>query len=161
MPTGEHGAPVQITAKTPGDYLEVMSKSVFQTGISWAVVEKKWPEIKEAFKGFDAATVAGMSKKELAKLAEDPSVIRNKLKLAAIVGNARKIIELDDAHGSFRRYLRSHDDFDALVKSLRKEFKFLGDMGAYVFLYVVKEKVPPYEEFCESRGMKKPADSRR
>jgi hypothetical protein len=43
------GAPDQIDARRLGDYIEVMSKAVFQTGISWAVVDKKWPGIRDAF----------------------------------------------------------------------------------------------------------------
>jgi 3-methyladenine DNA glycosylase Tag len=61
------------------------------------------------------------------------------------------VLDLDDEHGGFQNYLRSHDDFGALVKDLRKNFKFLGDMGAYYFLYVVGEQVPDHEEFMASR----------
>ena len=50
----EMEAPDRITPQTPGDYLEIMSKAVFQSGISWKVVGAKWPGIKEAFQGFDA-----------------------------------------------------------------------------------------------------------
>jgi hypothetical protein len=42
------------------------------------------------------------------------------------------------------------------VKDLRKNFKFLGDAGAYYFLYVVGEKVPEYNEWCKQHGMKPP-----
>ena len=42
----EYGAPQQITAKSLADYLEAMSKSVMQAGISWQVVSKKWPELR-------------------------------------------------------------------------------------------------------------------
>ena len=48
--------------------------------------------------------------------------------------------ELDDAN------------FDAKVKQLRKDFKFLGDFGSYYFLYVVGEEVPPHEEYRAARG---------
>jgi DNA-3-methyladenine glycosylase I len=154
MPASGHTAPKQITPKSLGDYLEIMSKSVFQTGISWAVVEKKWPALKQAFREFDAGAVAGLTEADISKLAEDPRVIRHRKKIEATVENARKMIELDDQHGSFKKYLRSHPDFDALVKSLRKEFKYVGEMGAYHFLYVVKEEVPPYEEWSEARGIK-------
>ncbi len=143
-------APAQIKPRSLGDYLEVMSKSVFQTGISWKVVENKWPGIKEAFRGFDAQAVAHLTPDELDALTEDQRVIRNRRKLEAIVGNAARIIELDEKHGTFRDYLRSHDGFDATVADLREQFKFLGDTGCYVFLYVVGEKVPPHEEWMAS-----------
>jgi 3-methyladenine DNA glycosylase Tag len=147
----EHHAPKQITAKTPGDYLEAMSRPVFQTGMSWRVVDSKWPGIREAFKAFDVDKVARMGEREIDKLVQDTRVIRNRRKIEAIVENANRIVELGREHGSFRTYLRSHDDFDALVKDLRKQFKFLGDMGSYLFLYTVREKVPSWEEWCQRR----------
>jgi DNA-3-methyladenine glycosylase I len=87
-------------------------------------------------------------------LAQDTRVIRNRRKLAAVVGNAAKMLDLESEHGTFRGYLRSHTDFDATVASLRKEFKFLGDVGCYFFLYVVGEEVPPHDIFEASRSRK-------
>ena len=147
----EHHAPKQITPKTPGDYLEAMSRPVFQTGMSWRVVDSKWAGIRVAFKGFDVNKVARMGDPEIDKLVQDTRVIRNRRKIEAIVENANRIVELEREHGSFRTYLRSHDDFEALVKDLRKRFKFLGDMGCYLFLYTVREKVPSWEEWCSRR----------
>ena len=69
------------------------------------------------------------------------------------MGNAKRMLELDEAHNGFRNYLRSHAGFDELVKDLRKQFKFLGDMGAYHFLWVVGEEVPSYEQWCTARGI--------
>jgi 3-methyladenine DNA glycosylase Tag len=73
--------------------------------------------------------------------------VRNHRKLMAIVSNARKMLELDKAHGSFQKYLRFHGDFDATLNAIRKDFKFMGPSGIYVFLYVVGEEVIPHEEF--------------
>lgn len=152
----EHHAPEQIQPQALGDFLEVMSKSVMQSGMSWRVVESKWPGIREAFKNFDAKAVAGLSPLDLEQLAQDKRVIRNRRKLEAIVENARRMVDLEESHGSFVRYLRSHEGFQETVKDLRKQFKFLGEMGCYHFLYVVGETVPPYEEWCASRGVKPP-----
>lgn len=146
-------APPQIKPKRLGDYLDVMSKSVFQSGISWKVVEAKWPSTREAFRNFDAEKVAGLKPREIDALASDPRVIRNRRKIEAIVENARTMVALDAEYGSFRKYLRSHGDFEALVKDLRKRFKFLGEMGAYYTLYVTGETVPDYETWCASRGV--------
>jgi 3-methyladenine DNA glycosylase Tag len=145
-------APKQITPKRLDDYLEEMSKVVFQSGMSWAIINKKWPDIREAFEGFDALAVASFTTKKLNALQDDPRVIRNRRKLDGIVHNARTMIELEEQHGSFKKYLRSHDDFEACAKDLRKRFKFVGDFGAFRFLYVVKEQVPDYEVWCASRG---------
>jgi DNA-3-methyladenine glycosylase I len=148
----EYGAPPQVKPKRLGDYLEVMSQSVFQSGMSWKVVKSKWPTINEAFKGFDALAVASLTEAEIADLAQDPRVIRNRKKIEAIVDNARTMIDLDEQHKGFKKYLRSHGGFEGTVKDLRKQFRFLGDSGAFVFLYVVGETVPTYDDWCKSRG---------
>ncbi len=104
-------APEKIQPTSLGDYLEIMTKAVFQSGISWRVVESKWPGIKEAFKGFDAEAVAGLSEPDLDELAQDTRVIRNRRKLSAIVSNAQRMIALDQEHGGFEKYFRSHPGF--------------------------------------------------
>jgi DNA-3-methyladenine glycosylase I len=137
----------QIQPKSLDDYLEVMSKAVFQTGMSWKVVEAKWPGIREAFHDFKVSTVAAFDERDIEALTNDSRVIRNYRKLNAIVSNAQKMIALDREHGGFENYLRSHEDFDASLEEIRKDFKFMGPTGVYFFLYVVGEKVPPHEEF--------------
>jgi DNA-3-methyladenine glycosylase I len=141
--------PKRIQPKGLADYLEVMSKSVFQTGISWRVVDSKWPGIQEAFQEFDPVVVAAFTIEDIDRLVRDTRIIRNRRKVEAIISNANRMLELDRAHGGFRNYLRSHADFMALVKDLRKQFKFVGDMGAYHFLWIVSEEVPPYEEWIK------------
>lgn len=144
MPTA---TPEIITPKSLNDYLEVMSKSVFQAGLSWKVIENKWPGIKEAFSDFDIQVVANYKEKDIEDLSTDTRVVRNFRKLLAIVSNAKKIIELDQAHGSFKHYLRSHGSFEQTMKAMHKDFKFMGPFGCYVFLYSVGEDVIPHEEF--------------
>jgi 3-methyladenine DNA glycosylase Tag len=81
-------------------------------------------------------------------------VIRNRRKLSAIVSNAQRMIELDEKHGEFQKYLRSHVDSTTTVQDIRKQFKFMGDTGIYFFLYVVGEEVPPHDEWFASRNIK-------
>ena len=145
-------APQQIEPKSLADYLDVMSKSVFQSGISWRVVEAKWPGTREAFRGFDAEAVADLSPAEMDALVADTRVIRNRRKLEAVVQNAQRMLDLQERHGSFQAYLRSHGGFDETVADLRKQFRFVGEMGAFHFLYVVGEEVPSYEDWSASRG---------
>ncbi len=144
--------PEKIQPSCLGDYLEVMSKSVFESGLSWRVVEAKWPGTKEAFRGFDPTTVAMFSEGDIDDLAKDKRVIRNRRKLAAVVENARQMLDLEELHGSFQAYLKSHGGFEQTLAELKKRFRFLGDMGAYHFLWVVNEEVPPYEIWCASHG---------
>ena len=149
----EMQAPEQIQPKGLGDYLEIMSKVVFQSGMSYKIVDAKWPGTREAFHDFDAAKVAGMTPSEIDSLTQDTRVIRNRRKLQAVVSNAQKVLELEAEHGAFQKYLRSHADFPSLVKDMRKQFKFLGDMGCYYYLYVVGEEVPDHQEY--QAGLKK------
>ena len=145
MPTGS--PPEQIQPSSLNDYLEVMSKAVFQSGMSWKVVEAKWPSTREAFSNFDIEKVAALNEKDIDELTQDTRVIRNYRKLNAIVSNAQRMIALDEEYKGFKNYLRSQDAFDFTLTTIRKDFKFMGPTGIYYFLYVVGEKVPPHEEF--------------
>ncbi len=154
MPPREKGAPEQIKPTRLGDYLEVMSKAVFQGGMSWDVVESKWPGTREAFRDFDAEAVARMGEPDVDELTKDTRVIRNHRKLAAVIENANRMLELESEHGTFKKYLRSFDGYYDLEKDLRKRFKFLGESGIFYFLYVVGEQVPEYEEWQAARAKK-------
>ena len=143
----EPQAPMQIEPESLDDYLEVMSQAIFQTGMSWSMVERKWHEIREAFEGFSVKRIASFTEDDLDRLAADRRVIRNRRKLAAIIHNAKQILEKDKVYPSFQEYLRSNDDFDETLATLRKDFKFLGPTACYFFLYVVGETVPPHKEF--------------
>ena len=147
----EYGAPPQVKPKRLGDYLEVMSKAVFQSGMSWQVVNKKWDGIRDAFRDFDAEGVARLGEREIDALTQDTRVIRNRRKIEAIIENANTMLALEAEHGGFRKYLRSHGGFEATVADLRKQFKFVGETGCYIFLYIVGEEVPPHEEWEASR----------
>ncbi len=146
------GAPPQYTAKTLDDYLEHMSKPVFQAGISWRVVDAKWPTIRSAFKGFKTERVARMSDRDVDALVKDERVIRSRPKIAAVVHNAGTLVAIERETG-FKKYLRSFDDYDALEKDLHKRFKFLGPSGIYHFLWSVKQPVPEWHAWAKSRGM--------
>lgn len=152
-PLGE--SPALIVPKSLVDYLEIQTKSVFQSGMSWKVVESKWPTIREAFHDFQIGAVAAMDESAADAFADDKRLIRNHRKLQEITDNARRMIELDEEHGSFQKYLRSHDSFWDLVKDLRKQFKFLGEMGCYYWLDVVGEDVPDHDAFEAERTPKK------
>jgi len=146
------GPPPQITPKSIDDYLEQLSKPVFQAGINWRVVNAKWPGIKKGFHDFKAERVARMSDREIDKLMTDESVIRARPKLNAVVYNANALLELERA-GGFKKHLRSFDDYDELATDLKKRFKFVGDSGMYHFLYTVKQPVPEWHVWAKAHGM--------
>jgi len=140
-------APQRIKPTKLADYLEVITKAVFQGGISWQVVESKWDDFRQAFAGFEPQTIVAFSGDDVERLAGDARIIRNRRKIEATLHNAETILALDAQNGGFAGWLRSHGSFDETVAALRGEFRFLGDTGAYYFLYVVGERVPPHEEW--------------
>jgi DNA-3-methyladenine glycosylase I len=117
------------------------------------VVETKWIGTQEVFRRFDPGVLTSLSLDDVDHMAADTRIIRNRCKIEAIIGNAQRMLDLEKEPGSFHGYLRSKcDEFAGLVKDMRKNFKFLGDMGAYYFFYVEGEQVPDHEEWMHSRA---------
>jgi 3-methyladenine DNA glycosylase Tag len=145
------GPPPQYTAKTLDDYLEHLSKGVFQAGISWRVVDAKWPSITKAFHGFGVERVARMTDRDIDTLVKDERVIRSRPKIAAVVHNANELLALERA-GGFKKHLRSFTEYEELAADLKKRFKFVGDSGVYHFLWTVKQPVPDWREWSRAHG---------
>jgi DNA-3-methyladenine glycosylase I len=143
-------APQQFTPTGLADYFDVLTKAVFQSGLSWQVVEAKWPGFRDAFAGFDPAKVAAFGDDDIERLAADTRIVRNRKKIEATVTNAQRMVELDGEDGGFTGWLRSRGGFEETVAALRSEFRFMGDMGGYFFLYVVGEPVPAHEEWMKT-----------
>jgi predicted dinucleotide-binding enzyme/3-methyladenine DNA glycosylase Tag len=118
----------------PAFFLEHLSRSVFEAGINWRVVEAKWDGIRDAFHGFDPAQVAAMPPAEIAAVETDSRVIRNKAKIRATADNAREVLAILDEYGSIRGYLASFLDAGAAAADMRRRFKFLGDTGVWRLL---------------------------
>ena len=146
------GPPPQYTVKTLDEYLEHLSKGVFQAGISWRVVDAKWPSITKAFRGFDVERVARMTDRDVDALVKDERVIRSRPKIAAVVHNANELLALERA-GGFKKHLKSFSEYEDLAKDLKKRFKFVGDSGVYHFLWTVKHPVPEWREWSRAHGM--------
>jgi DNA-3-methyladenine glycosylase I len=126
-----------------------------QAGLSWLTILQKRENYRRAFDGFDPARVARYTEKRQAKLLANPGIVRNRLKVAAAVTNARAFLELVEKEGSFDRYLWSfvggkpkQNRFrriadvpartpvsDALSKDLAKRgFKFVGSTICYAYM---------------------------
>jgi 3-methyladenine DNA glycosylase Tag len=139
--------PEQIEDASPADILETITKAVFQAGMSWRVVEAKWPGFREAFQGFDPEHVAALTPDDVARLKEDTRIIRNARKIEATVYNAEAIVALDrDTPGGIRAWIGSRGGFEETIDAMRGEFKFLGDMGAYYVLHVIGQPVPDHQD---------------
>ncbi len=140
-------APERVSPKNLADYLDVLTRAVFQSGISWRVIEAKWPGTRQALEDFDPERLADLTPDDVDRLVQDQRLIRNRRKIEATIANAQTMLDLDREYQGFKSYLSSFKDFDAVSADLIKRFKFLGASGAYYFLYVVGEPVPQHEEW--------------
>ena len=139
-------APVQIKPTKLADYLEVLTKAVFQSGMSWQVVEAKWDGFREAFAGFDPEVVAAMtattstgSPRTRASSATGARSRRRCTTLRSCCpGRRGRRLRRLAARG---RLLRGHRRRPARRVPLPRRH------GRVLFLYVVGEQVPPHEEW--------------
>ena len=145
-------APTKIDPQKTADYLEVLTKAVFQSGISWRVIEAKWPGFREAFFRFDPKKISLLSEHDVDQLAQDTRIVRNRRKIEATVDNATEMLALEKEFGSIGAYLASHGGFDETVTDLRRRVRYIGETGAYFFLHVVGQPVPPHDEWQRRRG---------
>ena len=76
-----------------------------QAGLSWWTVLNKRDGYRKAFADFDPAKVARFTEKRIARLIEDPAIIRNRAKIAAAVTNARAFLALQEEFGTFDEYI--------------------------------------------------------
>ncbi|MEE9167097.1 MAG: DNA-3-methyladenine glycosylase I, partial [Candidatus Neomarinimicrobiota bacterium] len=96
--------PSRKTPSTDNEYLEQMTKAIFQAGFSWAVIRNKWQNFRRAFDRFDIDKVADYGLADLDRLVSDPGIVRNRQKIAATVDNARIMKRRMEKHGSFEKY---------------------------------------------------------
>lgn len=123
--------------KIPDDrWLAAMTKSVFQAGFSWKVVEAKWPGFEEAFDHFDPHRVAFYSGEDMGRLVSDARIVRNGAKIKATVENARFVVELAREHGSAAAFFAASkpESYTDLLDVLKKRGSRLSGAAAQYFL---------------------------
>jgi DNA-3-methyladenine glycosylase I len=129
-----------------------------QAGLSWSTILRKREAYRAALDGFDPALVAAYGEAKVAALLADPGIVRNRLKIAAAITNARAFLAVQNEFGSFNTYLWSlagakvrqnvwsalgetparTDESDALSKDLRRRgFTFVGTTICYAFMQAV------------------------
>jgi DNA-3-methyladenine glycosylase I len=109
-----------------------------QAGLSWETVLRKRDAFRRAFVRFDPIKVARFTSKDIARLMKDGSIIRNRAKIEAAIGNAKALLVLRKEPGSFDRYVWGFDDKDALAKDLKKRgFRFVGPTIVESFMQAV------------------------
>ena len=126
-----------------------------QAGLSWELILRKRDSYRDAFDGFDAVKVAAYDDAKVAELLANPGIVRNRLKVAAAIGNARAFLDAQREFGSFDAYIwglaggsparnawQSHSDIPAstpvsvaMSKELRRRgFRFVGPTICYAFM---------------------------
>lgn len=129
-----------------------------QAGLSWDTILRKRDNYRKAFDDFDAVKISRYSEKRVAKLLANPGIIRNRLKVAAAIGNAKAFLAVQKEFGSFDQYIWSFVDgrpirnrwrvhqqvpartaeSDRMSKDLAKRgFKFVGSTICYAFMQSV------------------------
>ena len=141
-----------------------------QAGLSWETILKRRDTYRKAFDGFDPARVAVYGDQKVAALLRDPGIIRNRLKVAAAIGNARAFLAVQREYGSFDVYLwgfvggkpiqtraesmqrATHTpESDALSKDLRRRgFRFVGTTICHALMQAVG-MVNDHERGCFRR----------
>jgi 3-methyladenine DNA glycosylase Tag len=139
--------PAVITPATPADYFEVMTRAVFQAGVSWKQIAAHWDAYREAFASFDPALVGAYDDLDIEHVLSTPGILRMPRKVRATVANANALVEVAAKHGSIANYLRSFDSYAALAKALKQRFALMGDMNVWYFLFRVGEPVPRFESW--------------
>jgi DNA-3-methyladenine glycosylase I len=133
---------------------ELLCLEGFQAGLSWITILRKRPAFRAAFDGFDPQVIAGYGAADVERLMGDAGIVRNRAKIDATVGNARALLELQDAGGSLDAVvweMGKHPERArpaaigeippqtpealALSKELKRlGFKFVGPTIVYAFL---------------------------
>ncbi len=129
-----------------------------QAGLSWQTILNKRENYRRAFEGFDAARVARYGRRDVERLLADPGIVRNRLKIAATINNANRLLEVAEEFGSFDSYVwrfvggeavrnrfvslselpASTEASDAMnVQLKRRGFKFVGSTICYAFMQAV------------------------
>jgi DNA-3-methyladenine glycosylase I len=129
-----------------------------QAGLSWSTVLKKRENYRRVFDQFDARKVAAYDQKKVAALLADPGIIRNRLKVASAIDNAKSFLAVQKEFGSFDRFIwrfvggkpiQNHrkalsdipaqtPESDAMSKDLsRRGFRFVGSTICYAFMQAV------------------------
>ena len=128
---------------------ENMTRVIFLAGLSWKIIDKKWPNFKKTFKNFSIDEVAKFGEDDMARLMSDAGIVRNRAKIIATINNAKQFQNIRKDYGSFQSYLDSLDkskNYALVIKELGKKFSRLGPSSTRIFLFSVGENIRRPEE---------------
>ncbi len=147
----EWGVPVRDDHKQ----FEFLLLEGFQAGLSWITILKKRENFRKAFDNFDYKKIAAYNEDKIQSLMNDEGIIRNRLKIRAVVSNAKAFMKVQQEFGSFTDYIwgfvngktvdakrKNQSDVpaktelsDKISKDLKKRgFKFVGSVIVYSHL---------------------------
>lgn len=108
--------------------MERLALEIFQAGLSWELVLKKRAATLEAFDGFTVDRVAAYGDDDVARLLDNPGIIRNRLKVTSIIENAKRIQGFRESHGGFATWIAAQHPLTKAewTKLFKKTFKFTG-----------------------------------
>jgi 3-methyladenine DNA glycosylase Tag len=132
----------QLKALGDDRYLSMMARVINQSGFSWKVIERKWPEFEEAFLGFDTFKLSLLSPEQWEAYTSDRRVVRNWQKIKAVQDNLFFVTEVAREHGSFGRFLAGWPVSDqvGLLDYLKKHGSRLGgNSGQYFLRFIGKD----------------------
>lgn len=112
---------------------EFLTLETFQAGLSWLTILKKRENFRNAFDGFDCQKIASYNQTKINQLLSDRGIVRNKLKILALISNAKAFINLQKESGSFSNYLWNWVDRKQIVNRFEK----LEDIPAFTKLSTV------------------------
>jgi len=129
-------------AATPDDrWLAQMTKTVFQAGFNWRVIENKWSGFEIAFHGFAPPVNAAMSDEEFDAHLKDTRIIRNAQKILSVRANAQFLVDLAAEHGSAAKFFADwpDEDFAGLLEVMKKRAARLsGETAMRLFRFMGK-----------------------
>lgn len=120
----EYGFPVSDESVL----FERLTLEINQAGLNWGLMLKKRAGFRAAFADFDVDRVCGFGPRDRDRLLNDPGIIRNRLKIDAVLHNAAVIRAMRDSHGGFAAWLDAHHPMTKpdWVKLFKKTFRFTG-----------------------------------
>jgi len=144
-PAGD--VPERIADPTLDDHLAVLSRAIFQAGLSWAFMAARWERFLAAFDGFSVARVAAYGEGDVERLMETDGIVHSRSKIEATIHNARVLGDIEREFGSIAAYVARFADYDALWTDAKTRFKFLGDLNCYYWLFRTGAPVPRFEQW--------------
>jgi len=146
---GEPTIPARAKPRSLDDYLEVMTRAVFQAGVRWSMIAARWEDYRRAFYDFRTDRVAAFDDLDVQRALQE-QILRSPKKVRATVANAQTLLILDKEYNGFKNYLRSFSSYDRLCADFHERFKFMGPMNVWYFLFRVGEEVPQFEQWVET-----------